>query len=171
MKIKNKTKNPPRQLLERKASPTYLPPDFDSILRYPHVKGKSQHLNLRIPEPLHVIVQHEAAIRNLSLSDFVRECIILFTIPGSLINRAKVSPNVKLSSRELEMLREYKELLQGLLDDLNLVDHLLGNPKLPKPEVLDMDWIEKVLEMKVNKAIHNYRKPMEEQKQEGKKPK
>ena len=171
MKIKNKTKHPPRLLLSKEPSPVYLVPNFEEILRYPLVKGKSRQLNLRIPEPLHVIIQKEAGIRSLSLSDFARECIILFTVPGSLINTAKLSPEVKLNPREIEVLREYKELLQGLLDDLKLVVHLLGNAKLPRPEVLDMNWIEKVLETKVNKAIHDYRKATEKQKQEGKKPK
>ena len=115
------------------------------------------------------MIESEAIKRNLSASDFVRACLIFHTMPVKLLETAKHS---KLSLQELKMLKEYKARLQKLLDDLRLIDYRLGDEetKLPRPEVLDMDWIEKVIEMKVNKIVQD-RKAMEKQRQKEKKPK
>jgi hypothetical protein len=117
------------------------------------------------------MVTSEALKRNLSVSDFIRTCLTFHTAPGRLLEMAKQDPQAKLNSQQIKMLEEYRSQLRRLLDDLNLVEYQLGDEgiKLPRPEIFDMEYIEKLLDLKMKKVMNQYQKALKEQKE--KKPK
>ncbi len=158
MKAKNmKEKFPPKKELQPETTQSDLKRWIEEILRYPLVKGKSKQFNIRIPWGLYHMIEVEASRQNVSVSDFVRSCLVFYTVPGRLLQMAKQDP--KLTLQESKLLEEYRVRLQKLLDDLKLVQYQSSKPRggLPKPEILDAQWIEQLVELKVNQAIKEIR--------------
>lgn len=170
--MRDKRKCPPRlKTTLPQASPSKIAQWIDETVRYPVLKGKSRQFNIRIPWGLYRMIELEALNRNVSISDFVRGCLILHTVPARLLEMAKQDPQAKLSSQEAKMLEEYRSQLRRLLDDLKLVEYQLGDEgiKLPRPEIFDMEYIEKLLDLKAKKLMSQYQKALKKQKE--KKPK
>ncbi len=158
MKMREKKRPSKKRSTNPSKKAPFSPPStqwINEIIHYPIVKTKSRQFNIRIPDGLYHMIQAEAAKRRVPVSDLVRASLIFQTVPGALLEILKQNSDSHLSIKELQILKDYEHLLRKLLDDLKLVKYQNGGEgaELPKPEVLDMEWINNVITLRATQVV------------------